>query len=205
MNNFYVEYIFTKFVRVSSSVFFFSKSREIWFFHPPIYIDLYDCKIVCVLIESRYVERNNRKRILINKSHVHNFNFLEFYNFSVSVSCKIRKTSNLYVSSFFTTILRRRAKRLYIYIYLEFYVIFPQLFKHLTIFWSRICIIYILKFIRFSSVTIFSINYQSVWSWTEEKRLLKLLLSRNRWIIHREERSVVTNNNGQRMVFQKMM
>lgn len=85
MNNFYVEYIFTKFVRVSSSVFFFSKSREIWFFHPPIYIDLYDCKIVCVLIESRYVERNNRKRISINKSHVHNFNFLEFYNFSLSV------------------------------------------------------------------------------------------------------------------------
>lgn len=65
--------------------FFFSKSREIWFFHPPIYIDLYDCKIVCVLIESRYVERNNRKRISINKSHVHNFNFLEFYNFSLSV------------------------------------------------------------------------------------------------------------------------
>lgn len=85
MNNFYVEYIFTKFVRVSSSVFFFRNLARFDFFIPPIYIDLYDCKIVCVLIESRYVERNNRKRISINKSHVHNFNFLEFYNFSLSV------------------------------------------------------------------------------------------------------------------------
>ena len=45
--------------------------------------------------------------------------------------------------------------------------------------------IYILRFIQFPSVTISSINYQSVWSRTG-KRVLKLL--RSRWIVHREER-----------------
>lgn len=92
--------------------FFFFLSRNLArfdFFHPPIYILI--CMIVklsALLIESRYVERDNRKRISINKSHVRNFNFFVFYNFPLLIlSFEICKTSNLFIkfiSSFFLSL-----------------------------------------------------------------------------------------------------
>lgn len=203
MNNFYVEYIFTL-----RNFFFFFLSRNLArfdFFHPPIYILI--CMIVklsALLIESRYVERDNRKRISINKSHVRNFNFFVFYNFPLLIlSFETCKTSNLFIKfirififlslSFIyrscnyqnaQQFFEDEQRRVFIFTYILNSTLFSPIIQ--ASFEVKIYLhIYILRFIQFPSVTISSINYQSVWSRTG-KRVLKFLRSRR--IVHREER-----------------
>lgn len=112
-NKIYLWIIFMSniFLRCEIFFFFFSLeiSRGLIFFIPNIYILI--CMIVklsALLIELRYVERDNRKRISINKSHVRNFNFFVFYNFPLLIlSFEICKTSNLFIkfiSSFFLSL-----------------------------------------------------------------------------------------------------